>query len=285
MTKALIFGASGFTGSHLVARLRASGRIIPFDARACGADLKDPASIALVLDAVQPTAVVNLAAISTVTRANPSDLFAVNAIGWLTLLKALQARRFPGRIVFASTANIYGVETTGPIQETFTPAPANHYGLSKLMAEHFTRIDGAGLDIDTTRPFNCIGVGQQAHFLVPKLVDHFRARSPKIETGDLTIERDFIDIRDVADAYERLLEASSPPRIVNISSGIATPLAHLVELLGDITGHRPEIYRNESFIRPNELRHQQGDTSRLLSTGFSCKYTLRDTLSWMLGGG
>lgn len=278
----LMFGASGFTGRHLAGCLAKSGRWIVKDARALGADLTDIGSLARAVDSARPDAVVNLAARSSVTESDLRLLYDVNAFGWRNLLTVLVERQFRGRVIFASSANIYGNKTDGLIVEQRAPDPANHYGLSKVLAERFSLLDGVGLDLVTTRPFNCIGVGQAPGFLVPKLVAHFAERRPRIELGALDVERDFVDIRDAAAAYRLLLEADAPPPVVHIASGRAVSIQALIDILRGLTGHAMEVAVNQAFIRPNDLRYQCGDVSRLAALGFIPRYTVTDTLSWML---
>ena len=279
---ALIFGASGFTGRHLVKRVDDDANWTAVDARTLGAELRNPASLAAALEAALPDAVINLAALSSVTEGDIADLYAVNSFGWLNLLEALKARAFAGRVIFASSANIYGNKTDGPITEDRPPDPANHYALSKLMAERFCVLGFEDLDIVITRPFNCIGVGQKAHFLVPKLVAHFRERRPAIELGNLDVQRDFIDVRDVADVYALLLDTPTPPPVLHISTGRVHSLRDIIAILETLSGHKIEVIVNPNFIRPNDLRHQQGDTTRLRALAFESRYSIADTLSWML---
>lgn len=282
--RVLILGAGGFTGTHLAALLRREGRWDPLDGRAFGADLRRTDTLAPALAAARADAVINLAALSSVTEGDVRGLYDVNAFGWMALLQALRQTGFGGRVIFASTANVYGERTSGLITEDRVPDPANHYGLSKHLAERLTLLEGAGLDVVTTRPFNCIGVGQKPQFLVPKLVRHFRERAARIELGNLDVERDFVDIRDAACAYALLLDAPAPPDLLHIASGRAVSIRALIALLEGITVHRMEVVVNPAFIRANELRHQQGDPSRLAGLGFVPQFSLEDTLRWMLAG-
>lgn len=278
----LIFGASGFIGAHLTWHLKTGGKFTPVNARDLGADLSDPQSIAKALDQAEPCAVINLAAISSVADTEVDRLYAVNAFGWLNLLRELNRSNFSGRVVHASSANIYGDKTFDIINEDRAPAPANQYALSKWLAERFSILEGASLDLVTTRAFNCIGRGQKPNFLVPKMVRHFRQKAATIELGNIAVERDFIDVRDVATAYALLLEAPAPATVVNICTGSVTALSTILDMLRDLTGHHIEVTVNPALIRPNELRHQQGDPRRLQDSGFAPQYTIHDTLAWML---
>lgn len=283
--RVLILGAGGFTGRHLTTLLEREGRWLPLDARRFGADLRQPQTLAPALAAAGADAVINLAALSSVTEGDVRGLYDVNAFGWMALLGALRQAGFGGRVIFASTANVYGERTSGLITEDRVPDPANHYGLSKHLAERLTLLEGGTLDVVTTRPFNCIGVGQKPQFLVPKLVRHFRERASRIELGNLDVERDFVDIRDAAAAYALLLDAAAPPPLLHIASGRAVSIRTLITMLETITAHRMEVVVNPAFIRANELRHQQGDPSRLAALGFTPRFELEETLRWMLGEG
>jgi nucleoside-diphosphate-sugar epimerase len=278
----LIIGSRGFTGRHLVAVLRANPGIAVAEACDYGMDLRLPNTIAQTLDATRPELVINLGGVSAIITNDVRGLYDINAFGQLNLLQCLAARGFAGRLVFASSANIYGNNTRGTISEDQFPDPVNYYAISKLLAENFCRMFADHCDIVVVRPFNCIGAGQGSNFLLPKIVRHFREKQPSIELGNLDVERDFVDVRDAARAYELILTSAQSLTPIHIASGRAEPIRGIIQMLEELTGHRITVRINPAFVRPNDLHHQQADISRLQSLGFAPRYSIRDTLAWML---
>lgn len=291
--RVLLTGADGFTGRHLVPALHAAGWDV------CGmsqpgagsgadgaADLLDQVSLDRLVRSLQPDAVIHLAAISFVGHSDPLDFYRVNMFGTMNLLAALRdAGIAPQKVIIASSANIYGSPGVELIDESMCPAPVNHYAMSKLAMEHMVRSHFEQFNVLLVRPFNYTGAGQSINFLVPKIVDHFRRGASHIELGNLDVARDFLDVRDVASAYVRLLEADSATGVVNICSGEAVSLGNILTMAEKITGHRMDVRVNPKFVRNNEIKRLAGDNAKLTSHGWRRTYTFEETLGWMLAAG
>src|SRR4029434_3623396 len=111
-------------------------------------------------------------------------------------------------------------------------APASHYAVSKLAMESMARLFADRLPVVVVRPFNYTGPGQREPYLVPKIVRHFAERAPAIELGNIDIERDFLDVRSVVDAYRRILtEPAARGRTLNLCSGTGTTVRAMVAML------------------------------------------------------
>jgi GDP-6-deoxy-D-talose 4-dehydrogenase len=148
--------------------------------------------------------------------------------------------------------------------------------------EHMVKTLGDRLPIVLTRPFNYTGVGQQPHFLVPKIVAHFRQRAEVIELGNLDVERDFSDVRMVALVYRRLLERECAGETVNICSGRPYSLRAILAMMTAISGHEIEVRVNPDFVRRSEVRTLIGSTARLEAVAGPLHFIpLEDTLRWM----
>jgi GDP-6-deoxy-D-talose 4-dehydrogenase len=279
----LVIGSRGFTGQHLIAQLHDNPAVVVAEAADHGLDLRRPDTIARALDATEPQTVLNLGAISTVATDDVHGLYEINAFGQLNLLQCLAERGFTGRLVFASSASVYGGGAGGMIAEDQPLAPVNHYAFSKQLAENFCRLFVGRFDIVVVRPFNCIGLGQRESFVVPKIVRHFRDRAVAIELGNLEIERDFIDIRDAVRAYEVILTAARPASPVHIASGRTASIRDIILTLEELTDHRMELRVDPALVRSNDVHRQQADITRLQTLGFTPRFSLRDTLGWMLG--
>lgn len=278
--KLLLTGAEGFTGRHFATAARACGHEVV----ALQANLTDAGALKAEVAQVEPEAVVHLAAISFVGHADASAFYDVNVIGTLNLLDALAAlARPPGRVLLASSANVYGNCEHSPISEAQPPAPVNHYAMSKLAMEHMARTYLERLPLFFVRPFNYTGPGQAASFVIPKLVAHFARRAETVELGNLDVEREFNDVRFVCEAYLRLLDKATPGEVYNICTGKPVTLTAVLALLGQITGHQLQVKVNPAFVRANEIHRLCGSPAKLEEAiGGAVSPPLADTLRWML---
>lgn len=281
--RVLVTGLGGFTGTHLKPLLEQRGYEVVRAAEP-EFDLLRGDSISALVQATQPEYVIHLAAITFVAHQDATALYAVNTVGTTSLLSALEriAPRLR-KVVLASTSQIYGNATDDPITESTPPAPISHYACSKLAMEFMARSFFDRLPILITRPFNYIGRGQAPQFLLPKLIDHFRRKASIIELGNLDVERDFLDVRSVADAYVRLIDSPLQSQAVNIASGVGRSLTSILDDLTRITGHCPATSVNASLVRRNEIRRMVGSSERLLNTIGPLRYSdFESTLRWML---
>jgi nucleoside-diphosphate-sugar epimerase len=198
---------------------------------------------------------------------HPEEFYRVNVFGTLNLLQALtRLDRPPQRVLVASSGNVYGTPDIEVLDESVCPAPVNHYANSKLAMEHMVRANWfSRLPIVITRPFNYTGVGQAKHFLIPKIVQHFRERAKFIELGNLNVFRDFSDVDDVVGAYMALLESDVRSEIVNICSGRGIALLDVVRIMNRLAGYEIEVRVNPEFVRENEVPRLVGSNERLRS--------------------
>jgi nucleoside-diphosphate-sugar epimerase len=276
----LVTGADGFTGVHFVKQAREVG----YDVFAFNADLTSPQAVQAQVDAAAPDVVVHLAGISFVGHDKPSAFYDVNVIGTLNLLDALlKLPKPPKRVLLASSANVYGNCEHSPISEMQAPAPLNHYAMSKLAMEHLAMTYADRLPLFFVRPFNYTGPGQVESFVIPKIVSHFKRRATTIELGNLTVEREYNDVRMVTDTYLKLLDQASAGEIYNICSGKTYTLHQVIDALVELTGHQVNVAVNPAFVRANELHRLCGDVSKLHKTiGTHDPMALQNTLRWML---
>lgn len=276
----LVTGADGFTGRQLLPKAKALG----WEVAELSADLTDAEGVRAQVLEVEPTGVVHLAAISAVTHADVDAFYRVNLFGTLNLLNALKTLdRQPRYVLLASSANVYG-NAEGLVSECVCPKPVNHYAMSKLAMEHMALTFSDSLPIVITRPFNYTGVGHDNRFVIPKIVEHFARHADVIELGNLTVEREYNDVRTVCDVYLKLLEQGRPGEIYNVCSGRPIALDAVLEIMVTITGYRPKIKVNPDFVRPNEIQRLLGDSTKLEQVVGALSWReLSDTLSWMSG--
>ena len=290
--RALITGASGFTGRYLAQELADHGWDVwglghapqPGMANYAVADLENYEQLQAVVQRVAPQAVFHLAAIAFVGHGSPADFYRINVGGSRNLLQALASLpTAPQSVLIASSANVYGNSAEGKLTEATAICPANDYAVSKVAMEMMANLWMDRLPIVIARPFNYTGVGQSTNFLIPKIVDHFRRKAPQIELGNLQVWRDFSDVRDVVGAYRCLVEQEVSSIVVNVGSQALYSLQDVLDQCVNLTGHQMEVRVNPAFVRANEVKTLCADTSRLESLlGKRALVPLEQTLQWML---
>ena len=290
--RALITGASGFTGRYLAQELADHGWDVwglghapqPGMANYAVADLENYEQLQAVVQRVAPQAVFHLAAIAFVGHGSPADFYRINVGGSRNLLQALASLpTAPQSVLIASSANVYGNSAEGKLTEATAICPANDYAVSKVAMEMMANLWMDRLPIVIARPFNYTGVGQSTNFLMPKIVDHFRRKAPQIELGNLQVWRDFSDVRDVVGAYRCLVEQEVSSIVVNVGSQALYSLQDVLDQCVNLTGHQMEVRVNPAFVRANEVKTLCADTSRLESLlGKRALVPLEQTLQWML---
>lgn len=295
--RALVTGASGFTGQYVAEELERAGFEVHGLARHAGGqlagerlklvELVDREAIREAVADDGYDAVVHLAAVAFVAHGDADAIYRSNIVGTRNLLEALAgASRPPRVVVLASSANIYGNATVESIHEEVPPAPANDYAVSKLAMELMASLWKERLPIVIARPFNYTGVGQGENFVIPKIVSHFQRRDARIELGNLKVWRDFSDVRDVARAYVELVRLAPVNETVNLCSGSAYSLDDILTMMTRISGHEMDVAVNPKFVRENEVVRLIGDRSKFERlTKLDYVTPFEETLEWMYRAG
>jgi nucleoside-diphosphate-sugar epimerase len=167
------------------------------------------------------------------------------------------------KVILASSATVYGNQSSFILSEDMIPAPNNHYGISKLAMEFIAKTYFDKLPIIITRPFNYTGVGHSEDFIVPKIVKHFREQKMILEIGNIKTLREFNDVAWVCDIYWKLAMCSSISEIVNIASGKTQSIESIIKKLAEISKHELEIKVNPRFVRENEIYELKGSVEKL----------------------
>ena len=271
LKKVLITGINGFTGAHLKKYLSKQGFDVYGTVRSrskseaefqCDITKKD--QVDAVMSTVQPDYVLHIAAISFVGESNASLIYDVNVMGTENILQSLVDNGIkPEKVIVVSSATVYGNQGKELLDESMCPQPVNHYGASKLAMEHMTANFYDRLDIIITRPFNYTGVGQSGHFLIPKIVDHFKANKEVIELGNIHVSREFNDIDYVIGIYHQLLLSKAKSTVLNLSSNQPIKLLEVIDMMNEIAGYKIEIKVNPAFVRENEIQSLAGSRSKL----------------------
>lgn len=268
--RVFITGINGFTGFHLENELRSVGFQVygscfskPLYEHHFQCNILDKAQLSEALLRVRPHYVVHLAAISFVHSKNVVGIYETNILGTLNLLDALDDLKLNvTKILVASSAAVYG-NIGSELSEEMTPKPVNHYGNSKLAMEHLVANYFDRFNILIPRPFNYTGIGQEDHFLIPKIVKHFREKSETISLGNLHTFREYNNVRFLTEIYRDLLLSDCASTVVNVASGITYSIHDILNLMEKISGHSVKIVVNPEFVRKNEINELKGSTKKL----------------------
>ena len=276
----LITGVNGFTGRHLKLKLIESGHIVT----GLSTNLIDFNSINKEIEKIQPEAVVHLAGISFTEHEDYKRYYDVNLVGTRNLLEALSNHSENLKsILIASSASIYGDGYKHAISENDTPNPINDYAISKLALEYVAKLFMDKLPIFIVRPFNYTGLGQSESFLIPKIIEHFNKKRSSIELGNIMIQREFNDVRNVVNTYSDLLINAPSGKIFNICTEKTFSIQEIVNKCEKITNHKIEIKVNRNFCRSNDAYRLVGNGQYLRKfTNRKNVFSLDDTLRWML---
>ncbi|MFH1066780.1 MAG: NAD-dependent epimerase/dehydratase family protein [bacterium] len=296
--KILITGGAGFIGSHLVRSYAQRAEVVVLDNLSSGSLEKlkgtphhfvqgDVRDLPLLQKACKGCEiVVHLAAMVSVVESvqNPADCLQINTLGTLNVL---QAARDAGakRVIFASSAAVYGDNPASPKEEAFLPQPRSPYAISKLDGEYwcdfFTR--QFGLSTIALRFFNVYGNGQNPDSpyaaAVPCFLDRALNGQPLTIYGDGQQTRDFIHVRDLAAAIA-LAEKTDVTGVFNVGSGNAVSIQALAETLVKLSGSSsPILYESP---RPGDVRHSTADIRKIQGLGFQPKVRLEDGLKELI---
>jgi UDP-glucose 4-epimerase len=274
---AIVTGGAGFIGSHVVDALLGDGHtVVVIDDLSTGdsrrvddaatlevVDITDSAALHRVVDAAKPSAIVHLAAQSSVTRsvADPKRDAEINVIGTLNVVEAARRHRAP--VVFTSTGGaLYGNRAHIPTTEEAVPAPISPYGASKWAGEAYiaTWREADEIPHSVCRLGNVYGPRQSPHGeagVVAIFSNHLWRGEPPVLFGFGKPTRDYVHVHDVASA---LIAAIGKGGTFNISTGIETAVAEILGPLQAAAGTTltPEL----APLRAGELERSCMDPGR-----------------------
>ena len=289
---ALVTGARGFAGRHLVEYLRARGDdvVAPSSAEV---DLRDAdATRALVRDA-QPGRVFHLAALASVPRSweEPERTLGDNQAMTRALLEAVRHEAPGARVLIASSGDAYGAPASLPVTEDAPLAPENPYALSKATCDLLGHLYARAweLNVVRSRAFNHAGPGQSDDYVVGTLTRQVAAaevageNSVVIRTGNPDSARDFTDVRDVVRAYDAAIELESG--VYNVASERSVTVTELLDAIREQTRVEVRHEVDPGRMRPHDVREVRGSSARLReATGWqpeiALEQTLADAIAW-----
>jgi UDP-glucose 4-epimerase len=320
LEKWFITGGAGYVGSHIADRFLADGKeVVIYDSFYNGseiridylkhkyskdipvirADIRDSETLATSLEQVRPIGVIHTAALKSVSESvqNPDKYFDVNFEATRNLMQVME--RFEvKRVVFSSTAAVYGSPSTGnAVTENNSCNPVSAYGASKLAAENeiveFLKKTG---NVGTSlRFFNVVGTA------APKLSDNsvenlipivfnklLRGETISIfgtnyPTHDGTCVRDYVDVRDIANAHLAVANArGNLPLAMNVGTGVGLSVRDVIS--------RIAVAAEISTIHVEEAEPREGDTASIFadvslikrSLGFVSQYDFESSIKSLL---
>lgn len=293
MDRYLITGFSGFVSRHFLEyleRLKRPVSILGVDINdpdfrldrwshvQCGfekMDLLDREGIEKRILQFQPNYILHLASYSSVafSWANPVKSFQNNTNIFLNVLEAVHSINSEIRILSIGSSEEYGDLEGGNaiFREEDALHPISPYAVARVSQEMLSKVyaKGYGLDIVMTRSFNHIGPGQKETFVIASFAKRLAemkkggVSSPKLITGDISLIRDFVDVRDVVRAYDGLLKKGRKGEIYNICTGTAYSLKELIQQMASILDMEVLTETDKRLIRPTDNKVIIGSNEKI----------------------
>lgn len=306
MRKFLITGIAGFAGSHLAERL--SGRFevwgtciddnrenikgIP-SLNLVHCNLLDRERVIEVVRSVKPDGVFHLAAqsIPSLSVERPGETLNINIFSTLNLLEAVAECAPEAVFLNIGSGDEYGDIRPEelPLKETSELRPLNPYSVSKVTTDllSFQYWKTKGVKTVRCRPFNHFGARQPDRLVASSFAKQIAeieagARDKKIKVGNLEAARDFLHVKDVASAYELLIEKGAYGEVYNVSSGTPIMIKEILGILLSFTDEKIEVVEDPARVRAKEIPCVYGDNSKLRTLGWSHEYDIKDGLKDLL---
>jgi GDP-4-dehydro-6-deoxy-D-mannose reductase len=299
--RALVTGAGGFLGQHLLHYLAQDGWDVTAlwgknsrhgqdsaSSQVCTVvhgDILDAAFVYSLISKTGFDALFHLAGLSGFSEA--VELYRTNVLGTAHILEAVRALGCPHlKIVILGSSAEYGACVDDPIHETSALSPLTNYGVSKVCTDTMGHVlfKESGQRVVCARPFNMIGPGQRGPFLQSAVIDQIVSieqgkKAPVIEVGDLSTFRDFIDVRDVASGIVALAERGAPGEAYNLCSGQPRQTKSIVDLLVGSADISIEVRSAMRKSGSADVRYQRGTFEKLRSaSGWAPRYSVEDSL-------
>jgi len=274
--KVVVTGGAGFIGSHLCRHLlKQKADVLIIDNLFTGKrellpdgvmfEMMDICSneVAKVIQDFKPDIVIHLAAIHYIPycNSNPEKTFEVNVMGTRNLLEACKDVEC---FLFASSAAVYP-----PVSEPLTEdmyGPIDIYGKTKLVGEDLVRLYRKNNAI-IARIFNVYGPNDTNPHVIPEIINQVKRGRRKIELGNLSPKRDYVNVSDVCEAILALLKHGKSG-VYNIGTGKEHSVKDIVNLVSEIIGEELQVVQVKERIRKVERMHLLADINRIRNETF-----------------
>jgi GDP-4-dehydro-6-deoxy-D-mannose reductase len=257
-------------------------------------DIRDGSSTRQAIATAQPDWVFHLAAQSNVMTSwhSPSDTLNTNLIGQINLLEAIRETGHHPLILVPGSSEEYGLTPPEdlPLKETHDTHPLSPYAVSKVAQDYlgYQYANSYAMRIVRTRAFNHTGprrnnVYAESNFAWQLAQMEKGLLPPVLQTGNLSVIRDYCDVRDVVEAYCLILQRGEPGEVYNICSGQGRTMQEVLQQLLDLSTVKPTITTDPERLRPYDAPALVGDNSRMRErTGWAPHRPLRQTLQDIL---
>lgn len=282
--RVFLTGATGFAGRHLTRLLREAGyevfgscfpdRPNSGEKNLIHLDLRAEQDVQAALRDIRPRWVFHLAAQSNVRLSweKRRETMETNIMGTFHLLEAVRRYASSSRVLLVSSSDVYGILTSE--ERYYKEDDASHvvspYGFTKVAGELLARFYGEveKLDIVIARSFPHTGPGQTADFVFSDWASQIARiekgkADPVIFVGNISIQRDYSDVRDVVRAYRLLMEKGRTGEVYNICSGKALSLQKGLDMLLALSKKRIEVGRDPSKLRKADIPFLAGDNTKI----------------------
>jgi GDP-4-dehydro-6-deoxy-D-mannose reductase len=295
--KALVIGADGFVGRHLVTHLRERGDTVAEGVGPNGAEgeerrrveVTDLTSVEAALEWAAPDAVYHLAAVAygPDAAADLAHAIQVTVTGTANVLAATERVAPAAHVLVTGSSEVYGDPGLSRIPESAPLEPMNLYGATKVAQESIALAFARARDlrVTVTRSFNHIGPGQRDSFAVASFARQLRDvelgnAPPVLRVGNLDPVRDISDVRDVVRAYRSLVAGRHAGRPVNVASGRGKSIGDILGRLVGISGLDVEVTVDPDRVRTTDPPRLVGNADLLKGlTDWTPQIPLEDTLA------
>lgn len=301
----LLIGATGFVGRNLADYLHARGeKVVGTYAHSPAKDSFSPGirlvrcdvtqkkNLERILRRFNPRYIYYLAAQSSIRHAwlKPVETIRINFLGGLYLLEVIRQLKLTTKVLIFSSGTTYGEshDLGKALTEEACLKPKDPYSVSKMSIDFFGRLYAKvhGMNVSVVRLANFTGSGQSTVFSIPNFASQIAKieaglQSPKIEVGNLSARRDYLDIRDGVRAFYLAMKQAKSGEAYNIASGQSRTLREVLDMLLDLSRlkrNAVKILKKSTLIPKDEISAIKLSPSKFMKlTGWRPRFSFAET--------